>query len=133
MHPDLKIWGHGTAAALRTWKRSVESKGWKSQFIGGKDCDSFLGICRRFALWHRHRYPRAVHRTDMTGNEWHFMHSTVVAFSEAYEAYEAYQWLCLTLPFMIPIIRYPAFYQYLIFTYISPFSGHFRDGGADLN
>lgn len=87
--------------ALCTWKRSVGSKGWKSLFIGGKDCDTFWAFAGVLHLRTGIDTPRAVHRTGLAGDEWHFMHSAVNAFSEACEAC---RWLASPLLFLIPTL-----------------------------
>jgi hypothetical protein len=62
--PDLTIWKYGTAAAFRTWKRSVASKGWKSQVIGGKHCDSFWAFAGVLHFRTGTDTPAPLHRTE---------------------------------------------------------------------
>lgn len=91
LHPDLKIWGHGTAAALsaRGSDRSAVRDGSPS-LLEERIVTLFWAFAGVLHFRTGIDTPRAVHRTGLAEDEWHFMHSAVNAFSEACEAC---QWL----------------------------------------
>jgi len=87
LHPDLKIWGHGTAAALsaRGSDRSAVRDGSPS-LLEERIVTLFWAFAGVLHFRTGIDTPRAVHRTGLAEDEWHFMHSAVNAFSEACEA-----------------------------------------------
>jgi hypothetical protein len=87
LHPDLKIWGHGTASALSAHgsDRSAVRDG--SPSLLEERIVTLFGHLQAFSYFRTGiDTPRAVHRTGLAEDEWHFMRSAVNAFSEACEA-----------------------------------------------